>query len=461
MLSLRAFTLSLCFVTLTIVGCATDASPDTELPGQADPLAFENVTVVPLDQEDVVDDQTVIVRDGEIAEIGATDAVEVPDDATRIDASGQYLMPGLAEMHAHLPGADEEAFRDDVLLLFAINGVTFARGMQGAPDHPALRDAIANGEHFGPTLRVSGPFMSGEIETADEARELVREYHETGYDLLKIGEGLTPEVYDAIVEEAQSLDMPFAGHVPDDVGLLRALEAGQRTIDHFDNYLEALRTEEAPDEYPAIFGVAELVPDLDRDRIDELVDATEDAGTGMVPTMVVWETFFDDQPVEQYREARPEVQYLPDDVIEGWEDGLTNMREGGDPDQKQEVIELRKEVLRAAHEADVPVLLGSDAPQIFNVPGFSVHREMQYMQDEVGMAPYDVLVSGTRAIAEFYDEEDEFGTVQEGRRADLILVNDNPLDDVAHASDIAGVVVQGRWLDADEIDTRLNELAEQ
>lgn len=447
-------------------GCDTDA-PDPgaeaeELPGQAGLIVIENVTVVPLDQKGAVSDQTVVIQNGRIAEVGAADAVEAPDGATRVDGSGQYLMPGLAEMHAHLPTDDEpEGIRDAVLFLFAANGVTFARGMQGAPDHPALRDAIADGERFGPTLRVSGPFMSGNIETPDSARALVREYHETGYDLLKIGEGLSPEVYDAIIEEAEALGMPFAGHVPDEVGLLRALDAGQLTIDHFDNYLEAMRTDDAPEDYAAIFGVADLIGHLDRDRMRELITATEEAGTGMVPTMVVWHTFFDDMPVDQYRDARPGVRYLPEEMISGWENGLANLREQGDPEQKQEVIELRQELLRATDAADVPILLGSDAPQIFNVPGFSVHREMQYMQDEVGMDPYDVLVSGTRAIAEFYGEEEVFGTVQEGRRADLILVNDNPLEDVAHASDIAGVVVRGRWLGAREIESRLDALADQ
>jgi imidazolonepropionase-like amidohydrolase len=432
------------------------------LPGTRGPIAIENVTVVPMDRERTMPGQTVVIQAGQIATVGEAGTVEVPDGATRVDGSGQFLMPGLAEMHAHLPVHDEPAgFRDAVLRLFALNGVTFARGMQGGPDHPPLRDAIAAGERFGPTLRVSGPFMSGSIDSPDSARGLVQAYHETGYDLLKIGEGLSPEVYAAIVDEARSLDMPFAGHVADDVGLVRSLEAGQRTVDHFDNYLEAMRTEDAPTDYGAIFGVLDLVPHLDRDRMDELVAATEAAGTGNVPTMVLWDLFFADRPAEEYRSARPEVRYMPPGIVDQWTSAVANMREDRDPERGQAVIALRNELLQAYAESDAPLLLGSDAPQIFNVPGFSLHREMQYMQDEAGMTPYDVLVSGTRAIAEFYGESDTFGTVQEGRRADLILVNGNPLDDVAHASDMAGVVVRGRWLDADEIQSRLDELAAQ
>lgn len=449
------------FVGILAAACADTTADVDAASAQEAPVVIDNVTVVPLDRERVIPEQTILVQDGVIAEIGDAGEVEEPEGAIRIDASGQYVMPGLAEMHAHLPGEDDEEFREAVLFLFAANGVTFARGMQGAPDHPALRDAIAAGERFGPTLRVASPGFSGAELTEEEARERVRTYHEQGFDLLKIFEGLRPEVYEAIADEAKSVGIPFAGHVSDDVGLLRSLEEGHQTIDHLDNYVEALRTEEAPDDFGSIFGAASLVPHLDRERIPEVVEATQEAGAGVVPTMVLWEAFFDDTSTEVYREELPELEYLPDGMIEDWENGLQNIREGFDPEQGQEVIALRREILQALHEADVPILLGSDAPQIFNVPGFSVHREMQYMQDEVGMSPYEVLVSGTRAVAEFYDAGDTFGTVEEGKRADLILVNDNPLDDVAHAADIAGVVVQGRWLSADDIQARLDELAEQ
>lgn len=443
------------FASLLLVACGVEGGDSP-----AEGIVFENVTVVPLDEERTLSDQTVVIEGETIADVGDAGEVDVPEGAQRVDASGRYLMPGLAEMHAHLPTANQpEERRNAVLTLFVTQGVTFARGMAGGPSHPVLRDSIEEGHLLGPTLRVAGPFMSGDMfESPEAARDSVEAYKEQGYDLLKIGEGLSPEVYDAIVEEAQEQDIPFAGHVSDEVGLMRSLEAGQRTVDHLDNYVEALRTSEAPEDFPAIFGPPELVPYLDRSQLSDIVDATAEAGTAVAPTMELWETFFDDRPAEAYREEQSELRYLPSSMVDNWAEGVSNMREQVDPEQGQEVIELRREILSALHEEGVPVLLGSDAPQSFNVPGFSVHEEMQYMQNEVGMSPYEVLVSGTRAVAEFYDAEDAFGTVESGQRADLILTRENPLEDVANASEIDGVVVRGQWLSADDIEERLDEI---
>ena len=429
-----------------------------------DALAIENVTVVPMTDDQIVSEQTVLVTGDAITEVGSADEVEIPDGAIRVDGSGQYLMPGLAEMHAHLPSEeDPEAVQDAMLYLFASQGVTFARGMLGEPLHLDMQQEIETGERFGPRLRVASPMISGNAaETPEEGRELVQQYAEEGYDLLKIGEGLDLEVYEAIAEEADEIGIPFGGHVSDDVGLQRSMEAGHVTVDHLDNYVEALRTEDAPDEFAPLFGIAELLPHLETDRIPELVEQTAETGTAVVPTMVLWERFFGDTPPEAYREEYPELRYIPGDMIEGWEGWLGDIRENFEPEEGAEIIEIRRDMLRALYEdEEARILLGSDAPQMFNVPGFSVHHEMQFMQDEIGMESYDVLRSGTRDVAEFYDAEDEFGTIEVGQRADLILTNDNPLDDVAHAADISGVAVDGRWMDAQEIESELEAIAEE
>lgn len=430
--------------------------------GQAEVLVIENVTVVPMDTEQTLPNRTVLIREGRIEAIRTSaDELEVPEDALHVDGSGKYLMPGLAEMHGHLPTQDQPpGFVDDVLGLLALRGVMFVRSMQGAADHPRIRDEIAEGKRFGPTLRVASPGFGGGVQDPEQARSLVRTYHQDGFDLLKIHEGMGVAAYQAMAEEARELGIPFAGHISDSVGLLDSLEAGHRTIDHIDNYIEALRTEDAPNFSP-LWGVPHLVSHLDRERIPELVEATLEAGAGIVPTMAAWKRVFDNRPVDEYLEAYPELKYLPSGMVNGWVNVLPRLRGGFDEEAGREVVELRDELLLALHEGGIPILLGSDAPQFFNVPGFSVHHEMQHMQDEVGMSPYEVLVSGTRGIAEFYGESDEFGTVTEGSRADLILVNANPLEDVAHAREIAGVVLQGKWLPADEIQSRLDEIEQR
>lgn len=438
---------------------ACERNPATEDSGQW--LAIKNVTVIPMDVERVQPQHTVLIQNDRIVEVGAMGEVSVPSHAMRIDGTGKYLMPGLAEMHAHLPLADEPAgITDMVLTLFLSQGVSFARGMQGAPEHPALRDAIASGERRGPQLRVASPTLRGpELDNTTTARERVRQYREDGFDLIKVHEGLEPEVFAAIVDEADRHDMPFAGHVPDAVGLLDVLAAGPRTIEHLDNYLEALRGPDTAMPETPIFGVLELLPGLDLDRLPELVAATRREQVAMVPTMAVWSRFLGDAPASSYREAFPELRHLPDAMLDRWDAMFTNLRERIPADAGAEVQSLRHEVLRALHSGGVYLLLGSDAPQGFNVPGYSVHHEMAYLQEAVGLPPYEILFSGTRAVAEHLGTPEAFGTVLPQRRADLVLVRGNPLEDVRHAADIAGVIRAGSWYSEQWFEDRLSELA--
>ena len=426
-------------------------------------LAIENVTVIPMDVERVQPGQTVLIQGDRIVEIGALGEVEVPGHAERVDGSGKYLLPGLAEMHAHLPLEDApESLTDLVLTLFLSQGVTFARGMQGAPGHPQLRDAIAAGDRTGPRLQVAGPAMRGaDLTDAETARERVRSQAEAGFDLIKIHEGLSPEVFGAIVATADEHGLPFAGHVPDQVGLFRMLEAGPATIDHLDNYLEALRPDHVAMPETPIFGVIELLPELERDRIADVVAATRTHQVAMVPTMALWSRFLEDAPADTYRDAFPELAWLPDAMLADWDEMFERLRERIPAEAGSELQALRHEVLRALHSGGVYLLLGSDAPQGFNVPGYSIHREMAYLQETVGLPPYEILFSGTRAVAEHLGTPEAFGTVLPERRADLLLVRANPLEDVRHAADVAGVVRAGRWYPESWFQQRLEALSSQ
>jgi imidazolonepropionase-like amidohydrolase len=441
---------------LLVVGC--DA-PDTELVDETH-IAITNVNVLPMTQDTVLTDHMVIFRDGFITELAPTEDLEVREATRVIDGEGGYVMPGLAEMHTHLPAADDpEGIVDDVLTLFAAKGVTFARGMLGDSSHLALRDEVQERERFGPALRVASPFLSGStLDTPGAAREAVRTYAEDGYDLLKIGEGLAPDVYDALVDEAQQQGLPYAGHVPDAVGLEATMGAGQQTVDHLDNFIEAMRGPDAPEAYDAILGVTDLVDELNRDRLPELVALTVETNTGIVPTMLVWERFFGETPPEAYADTLPELRYLPQAMVSGWEERLAEIRAQHTPEEGAAVRDLRHDILRALYEADAPILLGSDAPQMFNVPGFSIHREMQFMQDTIGMDPYDVLRSGTGAVRDFYAEDDGFGTVTVGERADLLLLENNPLEDVAHVEDIRGMALRGAWRTGESLEGLLREV---
>ena len=429
---------------------------------EGDVIAFVDVNVVPMDSERIVEGQTVLVQDGRITALGPSDQTDVPAGARRIDGRGNYLMPGLAEMHAHLPGpSTPPEVVENNMFLYVANGVTTARGMLGNPFHFEIRNRIDRGEILGPRLLVGGPAMSGGgVTDSEDAARLVREYKAAGFDSLKISEGLTPEIYDAIVVSAKEEGIPFAGHVPDLVGLRHALDAGQLTIDHLDNYVQAL----APDEAvfanpPGLRGVGAFLDRVDEAKIPELVELTKGTGAWVVPTMVVWEVlFYGDRPSEAILAERPEVKYMPQETVDQWARSIDARLAEVDLDTNRGVARLRRKILRALGEGGVRMLLGTDSPRVFNVPGFSIHHEMQVWVEE-GMTPFQILEAGSRNVAEYLDAADDFGTVGVGQRANLILVQGNPLEDIANVARREGVMVNGEWMSEREIQERLAQIA--
>lgn len=422
--------------------------------------AITNVTVVPMDRERHITGQTVIVRDGRIAAIGPASRTAVPQGATRIEGSGRYLMPGLAEMHAHVPpNPDDAQWTEDVLFLYAANGITFARSMLGAPHHLALRERAERGEVLSPRIYTSGPSLNGNsvASPADGAR-MVREQHEAGYDTLKIHPGLDRPRYDAVAEAARALGMTWGGHVPEAVGIARALEAGQATIDHLDGYMALLLPEGMEPPSQGFFGY-DLVPHADEARIAEAARRTRAAGVWNVPTESLIRHVLLPDP-EGRLAAREEMRYVPPQMLAGWVQARANLQSqpGYDPDRARRFAALRGRLIKALHDAGAGLLLGSDAPQWFNVPGFALHRELAILVD-AGLTPYEALATGTRNVARFIGEEDDFGTVETGRRADLILLEADPLADIANVQRRAGVILNGRWLREAEIQAGLAAIA--
>lgn len=413
-------------------------------------FAFTNVNVVPMDEERVLRNHTVVVRNGRIVEVGPANAVSVPGDAQRIEAGGKYLMPGLSEMHGHTPvpeGDPTSKFVADMMFLYAANGVTTVRGMLGGPGQLELRAMVNRGELIGPTLYLAGPsFNGGTVTSPEQGAQRVRDQRAEGWDLLKIHpQGFTRDNYDAVALAAQEVGIRFGGHVPPDVGLIHAIRMGQQTFDHMDGYLEY---------------TGGINSSIDADRLAEAVRLTREAGAAVVPTMVLWEIgIVGLGDVDELR-ARPEMQYWPQQTVDGWARNVRNRRSSQEYDVELALLhaENRNRTLKALSDGGVTILMGTDSPQIFSVPGFSLHREMQAMID-AGMSAYEVLASGTRNVGEYFQSHDTFGTVAVGRRADLILTNSNPLEDVANVADRAGVMVRGNWLPEEVIQQRLAEIA--
>jgi imidazolonepropionase-like amidohydrolase len=425
-------------------------------------VAFVNVTVVPMDRERVLPDQNVIVRGDTIAEIGSAASTAVPEGALRVDGRGKFLMPGLSEMHAHIPGGQApDELIDRTLTLFVSAGVTTIRGMLGHPRHLALRDRANRGEILSPTIYTSGPSLNGQSATSPEqATKMVAEQKAAGYDLLKLHPGLTRPVFDAIVVEANLQRIPFAGHVSVDVGVHRAIEAKYASIDHIDGYVEALVKDGTPKEVlanPGFFG-HNLVPYVDEKKIAPLVAKTKANGVWIVPTENLMELFMNTEDPEVFA-RRPEIQYMPPAMVEGWIKQRKQFLAQPDatPEKMKAFLAFRKKLIKALHDGGVGLLLGSDAIQTMSVPGYSIHGELQTLA-RAGLTPYQAYTTGSTNVAKYFGVEKQVGTVARGMRADLVLVDANPLADVANFPKQSGVMVRGRWLPRAEIDGLLSRL---
>ncbi len=429
---------TLLFASTLAVGAGAQASDDPRL------LAIVGATVVPMDSERVLPDHTILIEGDRIVAVGPSAEIDIPQEALRVDGTGRFVIPGLAEMHGHIPSPDQsEAFIDDVLFLYVSNGVTTVRGMLGFNGQLALKERVLSGEITGPTLYLAGPsFSGGSVRSVEEAERKVRKQAEEGWDLLKIHPGVPRDAYDRMAETARELGMRFAGHVPEEVGLLHALEMGQETFDHIDGYTAYLRSAEQ---------------DVSDEELREISKKTKEFGAWVVPTMALWETLWGTAELEVMA-GYEELKYMPASTVQAWKANVERREGQTDPETAARVIETRMRLLKVMQDEGVGILFGTDAPQLFSVPGFSVHRETERMVD-AGLTSFQILESATRNVGEYFSNEDSFGTIAPGQRADLLILDADPLENISNLKKRAGVVLRGEWMPESEIQERLEAIA--
>jgi imidazolonepropionase-like amidohydrolase len=437
---------------------AGTAAAHARQPAAPPPVAIVDVTVVPMTADTLLPHRTVLLRGDRVEHVDPAATARIPAGAVRIDGRGRFLMPGLAEMHGHLPTpAEGDTMAARVLAMFVANGVTTVRGMLGHPYQLALRERVRGGSVVGPTLYLSGPALTGNsAPTPDSARRAVAAQHAAGYDLVKMHEGLSRASYDAAAAAAAELRFPFAGHVAADVGLPRALEARQSSVEHLLTLVTAIADEAG---VQAMGSPAEVVrarfSAVTPERAASLARRIAAAGVAVTPTTVLWETRA--TRIDALR-ARPELRHAPPLWVSRWTQAKAQPGNDFDAATSDVVVAAQRTLLRALRDARVSLLLGSDAPQTFNVPGFSLHRELEALQ-QAGLRPYDILLGGTRGGAEYLRAAGvagaDFGTVTPGARADLLLLEADPLADVRNAARRVGVVLRGRWLPAAALDSLL------
>jgi imidazolonepropionase-like amidohydrolase len=461
---------------LLVLICAALASAATKQATRQQSVAFVNVNVIPMDRERILRDQTVIVRDGHIAEIGAATRIKAPPGARVIDGRGKYLVPGFIDMHTHLFSDDvyPDAWAPDELMVMLANGVTTIRLMIGTPEHLALRAQVAKGELLGPTLYVASPEFTGRkpggifngrlVTTPEEARNAVRECKTAGYDFVKLTTHITPEVYDAVTVAAKEAGIRVVGHVDTQVGLRRALAAGQQ-IEHLDCYMESVLEDDSPIKVSVSdVGVGrkpnwESLDYVDDRKVEEIAKATAKAGVYSCPTLTFFKLSFAIEQSEEDLRARPDYRFFPPKLRESrhavhrrfWTNPPT-------PERRTRYQQVRNRLVKAIHEAGGKIMTGSDTPERFLLYGFTLHREIKNLV-EAGLSHYAALEAATRVPAEYLKALDTIGTIERGKRADLVLLEADPLADISNTEKRVGVMVRGRWMSEAELKKALDEIA--
>ncbi|HEX2570784.1 MAG TPA: amidohydrolase family protein [Polyangia bacterium] len=458
---------------LAVLGSRPAAAQSSKPPAVT---AFVHVNVIPMDRERVLPDQTVLVRDGRIADLGDAAKVKVPAGAQKIDGRGKYLVPGLMDMHVHLFSDEDfpKRLAGDELMINLANGVTTLRLMNGTPEHLALRAQVARGELVGPTLYVASPQLTGRasgkhfnghlVTTPAEAREAVRKSKADGYDFIKLTNFITRSVYDAAVETAQALGIRVVGHVDTQVGVARALEVGQQ-IEHLDGYLESVLRDDSPiktslsDIHVFRRENWDSLDYIDEGKIQRIAQATAKAGVYSTPTLTFWKITFGTGASDEEIRGRPDYRFIPAPTRAAWE--AAGQRIWASPPseaRRQKYLRVRNQLVKAIFDAGGKIMAGSDTPDWFLLYGWTLHRELQNLV-EAGLSPYAALAAATRNPAEFLRALDTVGTIERGKRADLVLLDASPLDDIANTEKRAGVMARGRWLPEPELRKTLDAIA--
>lgn len=444
--------------------------------GRAEPVAFVDVSVVDVEQGTIVPHQAVVIDEGRISAVVDAQGFTPAVGTSVVQGEGKFLIPGLWDMHIHILGPFPGAME-----LYLANGVTGVRDLNTEDFLLRWRDEIRDGKRLGPRIVASGKYLEARMngqppdrvtaDTPEEARKLVRARKAAGVDLIKVYSGLSEEVHAAVIDEANQLGLPVAGHCPERVSAFTAARLGQRSIEHMSGIAiscardedelrgELLKAFSGPHGYDIedaqrVVTIAATQQDVEKQA--KLFAELKSHSTWQTPTLATMRTM--PTAEESAKSPDPRMKYVHPAFAPLWtmlqsRDDLRKVRD--------EQYQFARRMVTAMHEADVPFLVGTDsggAMNAFVFPGFAVADEMELLVD-CGLSPAEALRAATLNPAKYLNEEKSSGTVAADKRADLVLIEANPLEDIGAVRKVVGVMAAGKWLPREELD-RMLALAE-
>lgn len=414
---------------------------------QTETISFENVHVIPMHKEEVLFNQRVIIVDGKIAAIESASQKPSENINKTINAKGKYLIPGLAEMHFHL----ENNVTNEFKLLIA-NGVTTARNMAEyeGQDQITIRKKANTNEILAPYYVTTGPYLkANHLQTIEDVIRMVKKHHEKGYDFLKLADNFPKEIYLKLMEETHKYNIPVIGHGQRKLPLEYSLR--MRSIAHIEEFMNIFNTSQK----------------ADTDYLKQAAKQIKTSGVYVSPTLGVFEMisrYADDKKFEILKKS-DELKYLPKAYVAYCTSDSIHYRTNTWFTAPESLIRLNKELqwqkkfTKILNDEKVFLLAGSDTYGLF-LPGFSLHRELELICS-AGLSPYETLKTATVNPARYLDRIAVSGTITEGKKADLVLLNKNPLEDIRNTRSIEGVMIKGKWLARNELNTMLKEVEEE
>jgi amidohydrolase family protein len=418
-------------------------------------IVFSNVSVVTMEREEILAHRDVVVEVGVIRIVEEHRAKKPWVTGTVVvDGSGKYLLPGFSDMHIHTEFGDQEQLK-----LYLVNGVTTVLNLNGSATALEWRAKIASGEMLGPRLYTSGQIVDGDPPTNNthvvvrnraEAEKTVDEQVHQGYDFIKPYSALSRDAYEGVVEAAKRDHIRLVGHVPWSVGVQGTIDADQDAIAHVEElyrYFVDRHKKPPPDTQPDAAKIGTLARELKDHHIWVITTLSANAdilrqATGLAEVL-----------------ASPEMKFVPKFYLD-------DCRTGGDPYatrgkdwilQNQIMVPFLFKIVAGLRAAGVSMMAGTDATNPIQVPGISFHDELAALV-EAGLSPYEALQTGTINPQIFLRQSKVAGTVTAGKTADLVMLDANPLANIANTRAIAGVMIRGRWLNHSQLETMKTEL---
>jgi imidazolonepropionase-like amidohydrolase len=452
-------------------------------------IALTHATVIDATGAPPQPNSTILIDHEKISAIGPDSSLEIPSGARIIDATGKYLIPGLADMHLHLMGAGEPTgSREFIVPLLIANGITTVRDMGGdVAQLKKLKKEIDSGDQVGPQIFFTGPYLDGNppyfqpsivVVTPAEADAAVRKLKSEGVDFIKVQSRLKPTAYFAIAEAAHKENIRFVGHVPDSISPTQASDAGQASIEHLTGILLACSSREAElrqqqvnppprKESPRQTSLRQrawqqaVLDTYSAEKAQQLYSKLLANHTWQVPTLPLLIELAYLTPATD-RASDPNLKYIPQNLRQIWKQGraesLAN-KTSGDFLLRAKLVEASLKAVGDMHAAGIPIMAGTDSTAPNLVPGFALHDSIADLV-RAGLTPMEALQAATSKPAEFLGRSNEQGTIAPGQRADLVLLDANPLQDTHNIQKIHAVILQGKYLDRAALDALLNKAAQ-